>query len=371
MAVLTPSVNLKDNASALKDGLTQSQSDAVVIQMYLTAVELQPDIVQDIVPNLPATQAQARQSVTFWRNDVLPAMTQTVTDLISFANQWTAYKNTMLGYAQTIASTTSTQAEKDAARLNLDGMLGQVYSATESKEQNAINAHLKIKAFADQLTSTNSEFNAELKTLQDKFAGKSGVLAQLDAAIDELNSGIGKDAALIVVSAISVIGGGLMIAAGASATFITQGTSTELVLAGIGFVAAGIGGLAGAAADISKKVEDLGKLAKEKAEDEQMYAGIKTAISQVSGLDSKCSDAVNSANDLVNLWGDLRGDLDTLRTDVKAINPGDYSVLHAIQYADADWQACLAAAWNIQTNTAGGNPPVKTGVNGQYPFSHN
>ena len=127
------SPNLQVAATNLHKALTQSQADSAVVKMYVTAVLEQQDIVQKIVPDLPSIQAGAREVATRWNKVVIPKSTQTVSDLIAFANQWNAYSNHMLSYAHTISNSVSTTAEKEAARRNLDAMLGKVYDAVEAK----------------------------------------------------------------------------------------------------------------------------------------------------------------------------------------------------------------------------------------------
>ena len=56
-AIINP--NIQQNAVGLKQNLNKSQADSVVVQMYLTAILQQPDIVQNIVPDLPKIQAEA------------------------------------------------------------------------------------------------------------------------------------------------------------------------------------------------------------------------------------------------------------------------------------------------------------------------
>ena len=363
--VINPGI--QQNASGLKQNLNQSQADAAVVQMYLTAILQQPDIVQNVVPDLPKIQAEARSVAKTWTSDVLPKTTQTVTDLIGFSNQWNAYKSHMMSYAQQIASNSTDAATKAAARHNLDLMLGQVYSSVEAKENNAVTASNLVTSFSNAISSNNKQFDSALQTLRKAYSGERGIIATIDGQINTANHNIAKDATLISVSALSTIGGAIMITVGAVTEFESAGTSTSLILAGIGMTAGGISGIAASAADLHGQIKTLGKLEAAKTKAEQEYSAIQTSISQVSMLDNKCSDAVTSSKDLANLWNGLKSDIDVLRNDIKAINPGDYSVVHSIQYANSDWDSCLQLAKTIQANTAGGSIPVKTGTNGQYP----
>ena len=364
-AIINP--NIQQNAVGLKQNLNKSQADSVVVQMYLTAILQQPDIVQNIVPDLPKIQAEARTVAKTWNADVLPKTTQTVTDIISFSHQWNAYKDQMMIYAQQIASNTTDAATKAAARHNLDLMLGQVYASVEAKENNAVSAGNLVSSFSSALSANNQQFDAALQTLRKAYTGERGVIANIDSQINTTNHNIAKDATLITVSALSTIGGAIMITVGAVTEFESAGTSTSLILSGVGMAAGGISGLAAASADLHGQIKTLGKLESAKTKAEQEYAAINTSISQVSMLDNKCNAAVTSSKDLAQLWTGLKSDIDILRNDVKAINPGDYSVVHSIQYANSDWASCLQLAKTIQENTAGGSVPVRTGTNGQYP----
>jgi len=366
MAPVQPVVPLRAHALSLRDSLSQTQTDNVVIQMYLTALEEQPDIVQDLVPGLPATQARAREHGKRWTEQVLPCLNRTVTDVISYANQWSSYRDTMLGYARTIASPASTPEQVAAARTALDGMLGQVYASAQTRAQNAADARAAVRQFTVNLQEIDGEFASSLAALQNQLAGEKGVLAELDSAIDQMNSGIGRDAAIIVAGAVATIGGVVMIVVGAAVTFETAGASTAIILAGVALTAGGASALAAASADLDGKIKALGKLEKTRSEDLQMYAGVRTAIGQVSELSGRCDAAVAAAEDLTSRWQYLCGDLDTLRQAITGIRPGDYSVVHSIQYADADWAACLHAAQAIQANVAGGQVPVRRVAEGDF-----
>ena len=316
---------------------------------------------------MPNIQAQAREVAKTWTSSVQSKTSQTVTDLISFSNQWSAYQSHMMTYAQQIASTTTDQATKDTARHNLDLMLGQVYASVEMKENNATKAVDLVNRFNTEISDNNKQFDTALTTLRKAFSGESGVISQLDSEIHNANQSIAKDATLITVSALGTIGGAVLIVVGAVGEFESAGTSTSLILAGIGMAAGGIGGIAASSADLHWQIKKLGKLKTAKTRAEQEYAAINTSISQVSMLDEKCLAAVNSSKDLAGLWTGLKSDIDTLRNDIKAINPGDYSIVHSIQYANSDWASCYELTKTIQQNTAGGNIPTKTGPQGQYP----
>ena len=265
----------------------------------------------------------------------------------------------MTQYAHTISRGTTTDKEKTDARHNLDSLLGVIYVDVNKKYQNVQTATDKLKKYSDTIRDTNSRFDKELRALQEKFASKTGVLAQLDGEIANLNGSIGSDIALVVGSVVgSVVGIGLVVV-GLAVEFETAGTSTTLVVAGVTTIAASIGVMASASADINSKAKSIAKLTADRAADEILYASVKTMIDQVASLDDKCESAKNSANNLMIYWADLKGEIETLRADIKAIKPGDFAVLSSIAEANADFEAAKVTCQNIQTAYSGGNPPVK------------
>ena len=180
-------------AKNLNAAVKTSQTDGMIIRVYLNAVRTQENIETEYAPNLPATQQQARDNADFWDGTVWPSMTQTVTDLLSFSNAWSNYSALMTGYAHTISSTSATPAQKDEARRNLDALLGQIYGDVNLKYQNTQKAFDNLKKFYDTIVDTNAQFDKELRALQDKYADKSGVIAQLDADIASLQGSIGAE----------------------------------------------------------------------------------------------------------------------------------------------------------------------------------
>ena len=130
-------------------------------------------------------------------------------------------------YAQQIASNTTDAATKAAARHNLDLMLGQVYASVEAKENNAVSAGNLVSSFSSALSANNQQFDAALQTLRKAYTGERGVIANIDSQINTTNHNIAKDATLITVSALSTIGGAIMITVGAVTEFESAGTSTS------------------------------------------------------------------------------------------------------------------------------------------------
>ena len=353
---------LVSTAQNLKSSIVRAQTDGMVIKAYLNTIRSQPDIVSDFAPGLPATQSQARKNATFWDKTVWPGATQNVTDLFSFSTAWGNYRFLLEGYAQTIASTTASQAQKDEARNNLDQLLGQIYGDINAKYENTETTVANLQRFDDTITETNAEFDKNLKALQDKFAGKSGVIAQLNGEIDTLQDGLGKDIAVIVGGSITTLTGIGLIIVGAACEFESAGTSTGIIVTGVGTTVAGIGAIIGASVDLNNKIQNIADLISEKTEDEALYTAVKVAISQVTGLDEKCAAAKLSANDLMTHWADLKKEIETLRNDIKSVNPGDFGIQARIAEASADFAEIKKTCENIQAAFSGGNPPTTTKV---------
>ena len=356
--------NLSEHAQNLKQSVHKSVTDSTVVQTYLAAVRTQGDIdAGGKAPRLPDIQKEARANADFWDATVGPDCNRTVSDVISFGTQWTNYAATMQSYAQQIAASQSNDATRNDARKNLDMMLGQIYTNVNTRYQSIQQSCDKLATFQQTVTNTNHQLDEELNSLRSFYGGKSGSIATLDSSIQEIESGMSKDVAAITFGCIGTVAGVVIITVAAAGYFETGGATQDAIIGGVATTIAGVGAIAAASADFDAKKQAVARLITNKSQAEQMYGVVRVAIGQVGKLDSACASAKDASHDLMSYWSDLKGDIETLRQDIKAISPGDYWLSNRIAASTSDFDAMTKAAQLIQLNSSGGTPPVRNDGN--------
>lgn len=98
---------------------------------------------------------------------------------------------------------------------------------------------------------------------------------------------------------------------------MTAGTSTPLVLVGVGIVATGVAGAAGSAIALALLLEQKSTLLHNQAqlnEEVKLASGLQSSYNLLA---NSATQAALAAQQMGNAWGFLDGHLDTLITDVQ------------------------------------------------------
>ena len=106
------------------------------------------------------------------------------------------------------------------------------------------NAEL-LNTLHSKMTTDVSLFATFVKDLNSAVNGDNGVLESIDGKLDILQGEIDGAIAAVSVSGLSIIGGILMICVGSITDIITAGTTTPLIVGGIGMFVGGGGGGSG------------------------------------------------------------------------------------------------------------------------------
>jgi hypothetical protein len=170
------------------------------------------------------------------------------------------------------------------------------------------------------LSGDAANFNNIVQRLNAAVSGDNGVLADINNQLDSIDGKIAGAITGIVVSGLAVAGGVLLIAVGAIAGFVTAGTSTPLVVLGVGVVATGVGGAVGASIA-------LAGLLNAKSDMLQNRSRLTSEVNYATGLSSTFQDfatsatgAAAAAQQMANAWTSLTNDLGTLITNVEKGN---------------------------------------------------
>lgn len=298
-----------DGVSKLSTGIDKTSSQALVIQGYALSTLQQPFVDFSGFANLKPNEDKVNDSLRsakdhakHYLNYLQPSLIKKITDIQEYFNVQNA-----LG---------------KALRPGLDNktvitLLDAVQSQATGYRNDAKSLVLDLQKFRTTLGSDAANFNRVVADLNTAVNGDNGALADLNNQLDTLDSKISGTIAGITVSGLAVVGGVFMIAVGSVAEFVTAGTSTPLVIAGVGVVAGGVAGTVGASIALANLLDAKGNLLRQKSQlkDEVNLAmGMKSGFSSLS---AHATDAMLATQEMANAWGLLSNHLGSLIKDVE------------------------------------------------------
>ncbi|HHI92325.1 MAG TPA: hypothetical protein ENK04_02250 [Gammaproteobacteria bacterium] len=303
---------MSDPTKAAKDiniANKEQSSQALIIQAYANSVNEQPNVDFSGEPHLATYQTQintglatAQGHAKKYLNSIKPSIIQNIANIGNY-------------YALNSAvATTLPEGSTEAKWIeNLSEL--QTQSAQYQKDANVIVTSLQN--LHDNLTTDAASFAKTVSDLNAAVNGDNGVLASDNKELSSIQGKIDGAIAGIVTSGLAIVGGGVMIAVGGITDFVTAGTTTPLVVGGIGVVIAGVGGEVASAITLKNLNDEKAKLLTEKS---TLTAEVKLATgvsSSYQSLATQVKNAVDAATQMENAWEFLSSDLGSMITDLK------------------------------------------------------
>ena len=190
---------------------------------------------------------------------------------------------------------------------------------TQSKKYQA-NSNEVVKQLLTlnkDLTTDAGNFKSMVTELNAAIEGDNGVLDSIRDQLKKVQSQIDGAISGTVLSALAAVGGLFLIGVGSVAEFVTAGTSTPVVLAGIAIVAAGVVGETASAIVLQSLNNEKAELLTEKA-DLKSEVKLATGIEQgYESLSSQVGIAVDAATSMLNAWEFLSEDLGSMISDLE------------------------------------------------------
>ncbi len=162
-----------------------------------------------------------------------------------------------------------------------------------------------------------ASFTKTVSSLNDVVNGDNGIIASDDKELSSIQGKIDAAIAGVVTSGIAIIGGTFLIVVGSVADFVTAGTSTPVVVGGIGILTTAIGGEAASAFTLAKLNGEKARLLEEEA---QLTVEVKLALGisiGYQGLMNQADMAVKAATEMQIAWELLSNDLGSLICDLQ------------------------------------------------------
>jgi len=301
--------NQAQAAQQMNDANKGQASQALIIQTYANSVDEQPDVDFSGQPHLATYQTQINAGLATAQahaNNYLKTIQPSIILNISNIGNYYALHNAVAATLpagstvdQWIQSLALLQTQSTTYQANANGIVNSLQSL-----------HSQLSADAGTFTTVVSELNSAV-------SGDNGVLDSINQQLSSIQHKIDGAIAGIVVSGLAIVGGSFMIAVGGIADFVTAGTSTPLVVGGIGVLAGGIAGEVASAITLRNLNDAKANLLTEEA---TLTAEVKLATgigSAYQSLSSQVSNAVTAATQMANAWSSLASDLGSLISDLQ------------------------------------------------------
>ncbi len=296
-------------AKAIGSANLAQTGQALIIQNYANSVNEQPPVDFSGDAKLAAFQTQINAGLTTaqghantYLKTIQPAVIQNIADI----GNYYAINNAVL----TTLPVGSTDQQWVEALTAL-----QIQSAQNQRAANGVTTSLQTLVGA--LTADTTSFATTVSELNAAVNGDHGVLTSINGQLSTIQGQIDGAIAGTVVSGLTIVGGGFLIAVGSVAEFVTAGTSTSLVLAGVGIAAAGVGGEVASAITLKNLNDEKANLLTEEA---NLTAEVKLATGISNGyqsLGNQVTAAVTAATQMENAWSSLSADLGAMISDLQ------------------------------------------------------
>ena len=289
---------------------------AILIQQYCNSVKMQPNVDLSGTPNLAPMQSQlntglktAQDHASDYLNNIQPNIIKNITSIDNY-------------YA--LHNSISAVCPPGTSKEDWITALTALRDQSVGYQNDASNVLSSLQTLHSNLTTDAAAFAGFVVSLNAAVNGDQGILASDKTELDTLQSKIDGAIAGIVLSGLAIVGGVFMVAVGGIADFVTAGTSTPLVVAGLVVVVAGVGGEV-ASAIILNSLND------QKAKILLRDSSLKSEVTLASGISSGYTSlgnqlklAVDAASAMENAWNFLSNDLGSLIGDLNKgiINDG-------------------------------------------------
>lgn len=284
-------------------------SQGLLVQSYCNSVIAQTPVDLGEFKNLEKYQEGVNQGLNTAKGHAQDYLMNIQPLIITSVNSISNYYGLYDAVATTLTPGSSMKDWMDA----LNAMQDQ--SGQYKKDADLVVS--RLKALNIDLGNDTASFAKIVSDLNIAVNGDNGVLQSIDGQLGTMQSKIDGAISGVALSGFAIMGGIFMIVVGAVADFVTAGTSTPLIIAGIGVVAAGIGGEVASAITLKNLNDEKNNLLMKKS---SLTAEVNLALGMSSAygsLKNQALAATNAASQMSNAWGSLSGDIGNLITNLE------------------------------------------------------
>jgi non-hemolytic enterotoxin B/C len=343
-----------DPTTNLGDTTAKTATAGVIVQSYCTLVAQQPAIVipPSVASKLPPVGdylTTAQSNAADYLTNIQPKILLVVTDVAGYSAQFSQFSTLITGKINDWKGGSST-ARQDALDL-----LQALQQALQTKLDNVNGVKSALTGFQTKLNVDVSNFNTASSRADVVIGGDTGAIAELDNQISDMDKRIAGAATGVALSGLAVIGGVVMIAAGAI-TSLAGGAGAPLIVGGVAVVVVGAGGLTASSIVLSQLIGAKTALIEQKAQLDADLKFLTNFKSTMGTLGTAATEAATQIGNMSNAWGLLSGNLGNVVGSIQQSR--NYSQLPVVvqaylNTAGSQWSQVQSSTQIIQQQMTG------------------
>ncbi len=334
---------LVTTANAL--AVMQTFTSLVLRQADMDIKSFQDDDDGNIAPAYRHHQQAARDLAQHFQDELDPRVIGLLTSVSGTSAMFTAFLAEVEKLLPRLLD-----ADDSSVRNDLEALFEEMARVADREEKRVTDLRTDLEVFNQQLKVTNDKLKEDQAEIERQVGAEGGKLDELQQEIDDAQGAIRMAIGTIAVSAISITGGAAVVVIGAVGTFASAGTSTSVILAGVGFIATGVTGTVAAAITLDNNNKKLLKLFQDYSEVSMTLAVLKVWQGQALSLAEAASEQVAAVHAVEATWNGISNGIAEMVALMRGAGAVDNvtQLESIIRTARGDWTGMLAQIDKIE-----------------------
>ena len=323
-------------------------SQAMILQGHANLIEQQSMVNLQGFDKLVQYQTGINGAITSAQSHSNDYLTIILPKMITTTTNIDRYFNLQNALAQAINANTTAK--------ECTALIGAVMDQASEYKSEADDIGNRLRTLNTNFNTDTQNFKSFVTNMNSAVEGDNGVLASIDEQVGTYDQQIAGAATAIGLGGLAVIGGGFMVAVGAIGELVTAGTSTTLVIAGVGVAVAGVAAVTAGGILLANALDGKGDLLAKKANLQAEVAYALSLKSNFSTIAGSCMSASKAAGEMSSAWDTMGGHMKNLVVDLESgrTNVGAIRNLF-LTSAESDVKNILTDNRTIQQQLAGVN----------------
>lgn len=336
------------------EGLSKIGTAMLATQIYSTLVLQQPDFtasdgegekVKSIINNLNNGQKIARQHGEKYLNTIAPSLIGAISGINGYATQYQVFSQAINGLLPKLVA----ESTREKTRKEIIALLTQLKIDAQRKLTTVRNLAGDVEVYKQQFETDAENFEKVVEAADKEIGSDSGELSKIKRDIEDTQQSINGTIGGVVISALVIVGGGIVIAVGALAALPAGVTSAAVILPGIVLVATGTAALAGLSAKLASDNTKLADLYMQAAKVNATLVLMQHVKGQIDPLMAVISQVHESVNGLNIEWANIVKGIADFQAILERADLSDVAYIESsLKLAANAWNSVADSVKNVE-----------------------